>query len=89
MTRVEDLLNRFLDDGLDANERSELENALHASSRAAEQLFDFYQQDRLLSVLLRPSQAPAVDAIIEGVLQEDRFVDAAMRQAQALDLSIE
>jgi hypothetical protein len=86
MTRVEDLLNRFLDDGLDANERSELENALHASSRAAEQLFDFYQQDRLLSVLLRPSQAPAVDAIIEGVLQEDRFVDAAMRQAQALDL---
>ena len=84
MTPLEDLINRFLDDGLDADERRELESALRASSDAAEQFFDFYQQNRLLRILCRPSQATAIDAILEAVLQEDRFVDVTMRGAHEL-----
>jgi ferric-dicitrate binding protein FerR (iron transport regulator) len=84
MTRKDELIHRFLEADLDSNERLELEGVVRADAAVMDELLDFYQQDRLLQVLVRPTEAEAVEAILAAVLEEDRFVDDTMRRAHDL-----
>jgi ferric-dicitrate binding protein FerR (iron transport regulator) len=83
MNRLDDLINRFVDDDLAPEERIELQRTIDLDPRGADQLLECYQQDRVLAALCRPASAPAIDAILAAVLQEDPFVDSTMRQTAA------
>src|SRR5438874_2415527 len=83
MNRLDELINRFLDDGLTSEERIELERAIEVDPDCADQLLAYYQQDRLLAALFRPSSAEGVNAILAAVTAEDSFVDSVMREARA------
>src|SRR6266700_3794671 len=83
MTRLDELINSFLDDRLTSEERIELKRAMDVDPVGADQLLAYYQQDRLLAVLLRPSSADALNAILAAVTAEEGFVDAVMREAGA------
>ena len=83
MNRLDELISRFLDEDLTPEERIELQQAIEADPRGADQLLAYYQQDRLLAALFRPASAEAVNAILAAVSAEDGFVDSVMRQTRA------